>query len=271
MPDFENDKISHENAQIFAVAGAEGDLSVSKSDELNRWISENKAGEVKEFDFEKLKIKPDYNITFDSKNRLYKKGTTIRRIVLYSTSIAAGLALLFGIWNSNTNRNENIFINQPVATTEPEEIKEVVDTENVEENVLVLVSETKSQEPQRETSERFINRADKIEKLSGIEIDLAENLLIIPEEVNMQLSVYETELASAYEPETEENITESEDIYDDNEPNRRFSFKNIVQWGVEKIASSPRRVDVERRYDEESDSYYFALQTPLFAIETTRR
>ena len=80
-------------------------------------------------------------------------------------------------------------------------IKEVVDTENVEENVLVLVSETKSQEPQRETSERFINRADKIEKLSGIEIDLAENLLIIPEEVNMQLSVYETELASAYEPE----------------------------------------------------------------------
>ncbi|MGI6478600.1 MAG: hypothetical protein ACOX0M_04060 [Salinivirgaceae bacterium] len=271
LPDFENDKISHENAQIFAVAGAEGDLSVSKSDELNRWISENKAGEVKEFDFEKLKIKPDYNITFDSKNRLYKKGTTIRRIVLYSTSIAAGLALLFGIWNSNTNRNENIFINQPVATTEPEEIKEVVDTENVEENVLVLVSETKSQEPQRETSERFINRADKIEKLSGIEIDLAENLLIIPEEVNMQLSVYETELASAYEPETEENITESEDIYDDNEPNRRFSFKNIVQWGVEKIASSPRRVDVERRYDEESDSYYFALQTPLFAIETTRR
>ena len=99
---------------------------------------------------------------------------------------------------------------------------------------MVLVSETKSQEPQRETSERFINRADKIEKLSGIEIDLAENLLIIPEEVNMQLSVYETELASAYEPETEENITESEDIYDDNEPNRRFSFKILCNGVLKK-------------------------------------
>ncbi len=271
LPDFENDKISHENAQIFAVAGAEGDLSVSKSDELNRWISENKAGEVKEFDFEKLKIKPDYNITFDSKNRLYKKGTTIRRIVLYSTSIAAGLALLFGIWNSNTNRNENILINQPVATTEPEEIKEVVDTENVEENVLVLVSETKSQEPQRETTKRIAKRIEKIEKLSGLEIDLAEHLSVFPDEENMQLRVYETELAYVYEPEIEENIDESENVYEVAEPRRRFSLKNLVERGIDKIANNSRKVDVERGYDEESDSYYFAFQTPNFVFEKIRR
>lgn len=270
LPDFENDKISHENAQMFAVAEAEGDLSVTKSDELNSWISDNKTAEIKEFDFEKLKIKPDYNITFDSKSRLYKKGTTIRRIVLYSTSIAAGLALLFGIWN-NTNRDENALINQPVATTETEEIKAVVDTVKTAENVKVYVAETKNEEPKRKTNKSIIRRIETIEKLSGIEVDLAENLTVTPKAINMQLSVYETELAYVYEPEIEENIAESEEVYAESNPRKRFSFKNIVQRGIDKLARNSRQIDVERSYDEESDSYYFAFQTPRFIFEKISR
>ncbi|HPW66741.1 MAG TPA: hypothetical protein PLY32_01900 [Salinivirgaceae bacterium] len=268
LPDFENDKISHENAQMFAVAKAEGDLSVSKSDELNGWISESKTAEIKEFDFEKLKIKPDYNIIFDSKSRLYKKSATIRRIALYSTSIAAGLALLFGVWNNNTNRDENALTNQPIATTEQEEKKAVVDTVKIEENIKVYVAETKSQEPQRKTNRHIVNRIEKIEKLSGIEVDLAKNLSITSDEINMQLSVYETELAYAYEPEIQDDITESENVY---EESKRFSLKNLVQRGIDKIVRNSRQLDVERSYDEESDSYYFAFQTPNFVFEKISR
>lgn len=96
-----NTIITSNNFNDFVIAEIEGELSTNESFQLHQHLNEN-PDLKKEYNlFQLTKLKPEYSIVFENKKGLKKrsKRQAIIRQITYVSAIAAGIALMFTIFN----------------------------------------------------------------------------------------------------------------------------------------------------------------------------
>jgi len=93
------DEINESNFDEFCIAKLEGDLTISKIKEYQHYIQNHTEKKGSERLYQMTFLKPDQQIQFPYKSKLKKFSTRIfyRRMMIYSSSVAAVGLLVFGI------------------------------------------------------------------------------------------------------------------------------------------------------------------------------
>ncbi len=269
LPDFEKDIVTPENAQMFAIACAEGDLSQDATCRWLDWESENVSQDSEEFDFDKTKLIPDYTVVFLGRESLRRNHRRVLpRVAWYSTSIAAGMALMFGIWNGFHDEKITIINHTAQVITPVEQKTETLPTLNQTElKQRPMLNQTTV--PAAAMGNRTNRHLEPMQPVFfKVNLDFTMNI----EKVHGVSVDWSYALASAYEPEYDDSefITPRQQ---ENVPviSKKRGFIQFAQWGLSKLARNPERFKIETEYNEKNELSYFALQTPNFGFERKRK
>jgi hypothetical protein len=272
LPNFENDAVTVENAHMFAIASAEGDLSDSATNRWLHWFSANVLQNNKEFDFDSIKLVPNYSIVFHEKENLFRtRRTTLSRALWYTSSIAAGLALMFGTWIGIRDWKQE-FVTNTAQVIIPQEVpvNNLMDSNTV--NDKMHVEQLQQVQVAIHKEESLGVKRERIAPMKSKHVEVNEYMLVRSENVHGHVTDWTYALASAYEPLAEEEITDTEETQE-MAPKiiQRGGLGQIAQWGLKKLNRNPERFNIETRYNDNNEMTYFALQTPIFAFERNRK
>nr|NQU90453.1 hypothetical protein [Bacteroidota bacterium] len=144
--------VRENNYETYIISELEGTISHTEKTLLDTYLKENPDALKTKALFQKTILIPDDSITFPFKNRLYRKGGIVRNIVWYSSSVAATILILIGLFSLlkeeqtiNTN-NQSVQTQQNIGKEElpvqgqkedpfshqPENQQEVNNQENAE-------------------------------------------------------------------------------------------------------------------------------------------
>ena len=286
LPDFEIDNITVENAEMFAVAEFENDLSIQSFQKLNDWKKSNSTLKNNKFDFSKTRLQPDKSLIFKHKSKLYKKQyTKIRALYTTIAAIAAALTLYYGIFR---NQPENIPViseinvaetktNENQTITEETTFTETVHSDIKHEKIAVLPQKRNtsiniSTENQSKLQEnKIIEEYSNIEKIDKITISLdfsySDNKeVFIPDFEEFGIFYYPEESSNSYlkilNPKTIVSLLKEI-------PLKETSIA-VTQRVINRINDRSKNIQIELFFNDENKFELFAMQTPLFEIEKVR-
>jgi len=187
-----NAPISTNNFSDFVIAEMENELSMNESFQLHQFILDNPQFE-KEYELIHFtKLKPEYDIVFEHKNKLKKrtKYKGIVRSITYTTAMAASIALMVTIFNKandydnttfgklSAQVNENTIISN--NTTVDNSIKEIKNTAvNKNNTTTYVVNESKNEAVIEKTKIEKINAIDyKVEVEKPTQVNTTKPIIV---------------------------------------------------------------------------------------------
>ena len=277
LPNFELESVNNENAQMFAIASAENDLSTQSSLKWSSFLKEKSEEEIKELDFEKIKLIPDYSISFGDKQVLLRsKRRYLTMSVTAISTIAAGLVLYFGVNQYVSNQDplspkvvahiesiENSSIEVDKTTEKVNSKLAATIEQNLKSQDLIVRPEKKSVEP------RVYNDIKKVEPIEYAFLNIQSDEFadihgekVVPE---MMSVVYEEEVPKESENPNSKKASLPIRLY------RQSGLKKVAEWGIAQLNKNPDRFNFKTEYNDKNEMVYFAIQTPIFAIERKRK
>ncbi|MDD4746584.1 MAG: hypothetical protein PHW19_04810 [Salinivirgaceae bacterium] len=280
LPDFDKELVSPENAQMFAIASLENDLS---RDTKMKWEQFLRAQQnPKEFDFTQTTLLADHSITYSDKKSLLRSKRKFLFIgISVISAVAAGLMILFGI--SQLMDRQHIMDTNVVAYEFPVEL-ESTDIQSIEKEVTPneVAEESK---PVKTLKTEIVPIVRKVNE-SGIEPRVFENIeRVVPREY-ASMNVYQDNFENIHGATLDIDLLYAA-LYDTNkeiksnmfeeDPSlpvllyRRLGLKKAAEWGIAQIIRNPDRYTFKTEYNDKNEMVYFALSTPIFAIERKRK
>jgi len=310
LPDFENNTISEQNAEMFSIAEFENDLSANSSKKWKDWKKSTSDKNLR-FDFSKTVLKPDKSIVFKHKSTLYKKRhLKFKSWLTGVAAIAAVLAIFYGIFK-NQIPNFSQFKKQDIADNI--KISQIV----VDNPIITDLSEITDAKNEQTTINMFKDSNPNSEHVSKSPLysDIKsqksnEKSIVITSETqndnqnDNKRSEYQylekikkrdifIELAQFYHKEiikTEQDnyvFYTSFEFSDENEGYGKIRVNDVfriigknplkkasiivAQRLVNRINDKSKNIQIELFFDEENKFEYFAMQTSLFEIERIRK
>ncbi len=223
-----NAPISTNNFSDFVIAEMENELSMNESFQLHQFILDNPQYE-KEYELIHFtKLKPEYDIVFEHKNKLKKrtKYKGIIRSISYTTAMAASIALMVTIFNKANDYDnttfgklsaqvkENTFIqNNVTVDNSTKEIKNT--TANNNKNTTTYVANESKNEPVIENT--------KVEKINAIDYKVeVEN----PKQINTAKPIIVADIFDY------KDFNEQNEILAENNQEPRKDLVSIKNWMI---------------------------------------
>jgi hypothetical protein len=187
----------------------------------------------------------------------------------YSTSVAAGMALMFGIWNGFQEEKTPVSLETALVIT-PVEQKET--NFPIESQTQKLASPSQENNIALVTSVRNNQKREHIKPMQPARITVNQEVAKGVEKVHGESVDWSYALASAYEPEFDMVEPISVETQEKSPLiSKKGGFIQFAQWGLSKLSRNPERFKIETEYNEKNELTHFALQTPNFGFERKRK
>lgn len=285
----------------YCIARIEGDLHSEELQEFETFIESRKELLDSAVLYEKTLLEADKRVVCPDKDGLYKKVSAGYFHIVWPYLVAASVAVLFFLWLPDQHETNNNLASIVKPIDAPRSISEekvkVVDTKNEKvQKLLKRDTEIIYAEPSGQKSSVLpINSSSKkeITPLSRKRVLIATleapSIVVAPVAVNNQINremmamnkidlylssnTYSQDY-SANESAVDESglVWKESSIVDKKGKEKRGSLINIAGKGIQKLGQlAGKNLNMEKRYDPESDRVRFAFNSSAIGFSTNRK
>jgi hypothetical protein len=273
-----NPVIDNKNFTGYAIAYHEGWLNSNEQKAVEKYISRNDFAQKDFLLLGQLKFKPQYNILYPDKSRLYKERIITNKFqknIIYWGSVAA--LFVIGAYAFYTSQSEQFTIHQQVVEQKKVNSKLVSDNKRaIKSDVPISVELDKLKQPASYKQKELVKVQADIEQpvyqVDSSRVTFELNRINSLTVAAIETEIFERELASDYRqmPEiyTDENMVATRE-----EQNEKLwlkeSVKNMAEYGIKKFNKSGKgKINFKR--ENEKNRMKVEIETRYFAFSTTK-
>ncbi len=288
-------EINESNFDEFCIAKLEGDLTISKAKEYQHYIKNHSEKKGLERLYQMTILKPDQQVRYPYKSKLKKFSTRIfyRRMMIYSSSVAAAALLVFGILQFF---NGSLETETPVKISGQEPIQLPEYQKDIQQNTDEITETNNNEEEKSDSNPLRTQQGEDLIAASEKEITQDKNGRITEPDLQKLAAITPSfnQLPTGYNIKTGEHSKKRQVVKEKTSDyltlpqlamttiNRKINIipadsimektiPNLAENGLQKLyAVLEKEVQIEKSVNDDGQTRSFSFSTKYFGFYTTK-